>query len=70
MFFENSKIPFLVKFSHKISLFSTDIQTFDKNVNLSKQNPEAKTISFSPSPSLKYLDFYDVSKNSEYINTF
>ena len=34
-----------------------------------KQTRKQK-ISFSPSPSLKYLDFYDVSKNSEHINTF
>ncbi len=43
--------------------------TFDKNVNLSKTNPEAENF-FLVSPSLKYLDFYDVPKNSEHINTF
>ncbi len=34
-----------------------------------KQTRKQK-ISFLPSPSLKHLDFYDVSKNSEHINTF
>ena len=29
-------------FTRKFPLFSTDIQTFDKNVNLSKANPEAE----------------------------
>ena len=35
-----------------------------------RNKPGSKENSFLPSPSLKYLDFYDVSKNSEHINTF
>jgi len=69
MFFENSKIPFLVKLSHKIFPLFNRFSIFDKNVNLSKANPEAENF-FLVFPSLKYLDFYDVSKNSEHINTF
>jgi hypothetical protein len=56
-------------FTQKVSPLFNRFSIFDKNVNLSKANPEAE-ISFLPSPSLKYLDFYDVSKNSEHINTF
>ncbi len=69
MFFEIQRCLFLWNFHTKCSLFSTDFQTFDKNVNLSKTNPEAENF-FLAFPSLKYLDFYDVSKNSEHINTF
>ncbi len=69
MFFENSKIPFLVKLSHQIFPLFNRFSIFDKNVNLSKANPEAENF-FFVFPSLKYLDFYDVSKNSEHINTF
>jgi len=60
--------PF-VKFSHKLCPLFNRFSTFDKNVNLSKANPEAKFF-FLAFPSLKYLDFYDVSKNSEHIKTF
>ena len=35
-----------------------------------RNKPGSKENSFLPSPSLKYLDFYDVSKNSEHIKTF
>lgn len=69
MFFENSKIPFLVKFSHKRSpLFSTDFQFSTRMLIFRKQTRKQKI--FLAFPSLKYLDFYDVSKNSEHINTF
>ncbi len=63
------KMSFLVKLSHKIFPLFNRFSTFDKNVNLSKANPEAENF-FLAFPSLKYLDFYDVSKNSEHINTF
>jgi len=60
----------LVKFSHKIFPLFNRISIFDKNVNLSKANPEAER-PFLDLPLAKYLDFfYDVSKNSEHINTF
>ena len=35
-----------------------------------KTNSEAQRIFFSCFPLAKYLDFYDVPKNSEHINTF
>ncbi len=63
------KMSFLVKLSHKIFPLFNRFSTFDKNVNLSKTNPEAKKF-LSCFPLAKYLDFYDVSKNSEHINTF
>ena len=69
MFFENSQIPFLWNLHTKISSLFNRFSIFDKNVNLSKANPEAENL-FLAFPSLKYLDFYDVSKNSEHINTF
>jgi len=50
-------------------LFSTDSQFSTRMLIFRKQTRKQK-ISFLPSPSLKYLDFYDVSKNSEHINTF
>ena len=60
----------LVKFSHKFSPLFNRFSTFDKNVNLPKANPEAEN-PFLDLPLAKYLDFfYDVSKNSEHINTF
>jgi len=60
----------LVKLSHKFSPLFNRFSTFDKNVNLSKANPEAEK-PFLDLPLAKYLDFfYDVSKNSEHINTF
>jgi hypothetical protein len=43
-------------FTQRFPLFSTDFQTFDKNVNLSKINPEAKKF-LSCLPLAKYLDF-------------
>ena len=60
---------FLWNFHTKFSLFSTDFQFSTRMLIFRKQTRKQK-ISFSPSPSLKYLDFYDVSKNSEHINTF
>jgi hypothetical protein len=36
------KMPLLVKFSHKFSPLFNRFSTFDKNVNLSKANPEAE----------------------------
>ncbi len=60
---------FLWNFHTKISPLFNRFSIFDKNVNLSKVNPEAENF-FLVFPSLKYLDFYDVSKNSEHINTF
>jgi len=64
------KMSPLVKFSHKFSPLFNRFSTFDKNVNLSKNKPGSTENFFLVSPSLKYLDFYDVSKNSEHINTF
>jgi hypothetical protein len=64
------KISLPVKISHKFSPLFNRFSTFDKNVNLSKANPEAEN-PFLDLPLAKYLDFfYDVSKNSEHINTF
>ncbi len=63
------KMSFLVKLSHKIFPLFNRFSTLDKNVNLSKTNPEAKKF-FLVSPSLNTSIFYDVSKNSEHINTF
>ncbi len=64
---------FLWKLSHrKFPLFfflSTDFQTFDKNVNPSKQTRKQRK-SLSRLPLAKYLEFFDVPKNSEHINTF
>ena len=60
----------LVKFSHKFSPLFNRFSIFDKNVNLSKNKPGSTENFFLVSPSLKYLDFYDVPKNSEHINTF
>ncbi len=60
---------FFVKFSHKFSPLFKRFSTFDKNVNLSKANSEAENFLLA-FPSLKYLDFHDVSKNSEHIKTF
>jgi hypothetical protein len=60
--------PF-VKFSHNLSPLFNRFSTFDTNVNLSKANPEAKYF-LSCFPLAEYLDFYDVSKNSEHIKTF
>jgi hypothetical protein len=65
----NSKTPSLVKFSHKIFPLFNRFSTFDKNVNLSKANPEAEN-SFLVFPSLNTSIFYDVSKNSEHTKTF
>jgi hypothetical protein len=39
-----------VKFSHKIFPLFNRFSTFDKNVNLSKANPEAEKILFLSSP--------------------
>jgi hypothetical protein len=64
------KMSLFVKFSHKLSPLFNRFSTFDKNVNLSKANPEAKFFFPSCLPLAKYLDFYDVSKNSEHIKTF
>jgi hypothetical protein len=70
MFFENSKTPFSCEiFTQRFPLFSTDFQFSTRMLIFRKQTRKQK-ISFSPFPSLKYLDFYDVSKNSEHINTF
>jgi hypothetical protein len=64
------KMSLLVKFSHKLSPLFNRFSTFNKNVNLSKANPEAKNFLLA-FPSLIYLDFfYDASKNSELIKTF
>ena len=58
-----------VNFSRKILPLFNRISIFDKNVNLSKNKPGSRNI-LSRLPLAKYLDFYDVSKNSEHINTF
>ncbi len=64
------KISLPVKFSHKFSPLFNRFSIFDKNVNLSKANPEAENF-LSCLPLAKYLDFFnDVSQNSEHINTF
>ena len=47
----------LVKFSHKFSPLFNRFSTFDKNVNLSKANPEAEN-PFLDLPLAKYLDFF------------
>ena len=63
-------MSFLVKLSHKFFPLFNRFSTFHKKVNLSKANPEAEN-PFLDLPLAKYLDFfYDVSKNSEHINTF
>ncbi len=51
------------------SFFSNRLSTFDKNVNLSKINPETEEF-FLVFPSLNTSIFYDVSQNSEHIKTF
>ena len=51
-------------------LFSTDFQLSTRMLIFRKKtNPEAEKTS-SCLPLAKYLDFYDVSKNSEHIKTF
>jgi hypothetical protein len=56
-------------FTQRFPLFSTDFR-FSTRMLIFRKQTRKQRISFSPSPSLKYLDFYDVSKNSEHINTF
>ena len=63
------KMSPLVNVSHKLSPLFNRFSTFDKNVNLSKTNPEAEKF-FLVFPSLNTSIFYDVSKNSENIKTF
>ncbi len=57
-----------MKSSHKIFPLFNRLSNFRKNVNF-ETNPEAEN-PFLVFPSLKYLDFHDVSKNSEHINIF
>jgi hypothetical protein len=69
MFFENSKIPFLVKFSHKISPLFNRFSIFDKNVNLSKANPEAENF-FLVFPSLNTSIFTTYLKIASTLTPF
>jgi hypothetical protein len=67
----NSKIPFPVKFSHrKFPLFSTDIQTFDKNVNLSKQTRKQRKVFFLVFPSLNTSNFTTYPKIASTLTPF
>jgi len=63
------KISLPAKFTHKLPPLFNRFSTFNKNVNLSKAKPGSIEI-LSCFPLAKYLDFYDVSKNSEHINIF
>jgi hypothetical protein len=71
--FLKSKMSSLVKtFTRNFPLFSTDSQLSTRMLIFRKQTRKQR-IFFSLSPCLplaKYLDFYDVSKNSEHIKTF
>ncbi len=62
------KMSFLVKFPHKFPLFSTDFQLSSRMLIFRKQTRKQRFPSCLPLA--KYLDFYDVSKNSELIKTF
>ncbi len=53
------KMPLLVKFSHKLSPLFNRFSTFDKNVNLSKANPEAENfLLVFPSPNTSIFTTY------------
>jgi len=70
-FLENSRCLLLWNSHTNFPPLFNRFSIFDKNVNLSKTNPEAKRIFFLVFPSLNTsIFFYDVSKNSEHINTF
>ncbi len=62
-------MSFLVKFSHKTFPLFNRFSTFDRNVKSLESKPGSRKF-LSCLPLAKYLDFYDVSKNSEHINTF
>ena len=67
----NPKTPFLVKFSHrKFPLFSTDIQTFDKNVNLSKQTRKQRKSLLLVFPSLNTSNFTTYLKIASTLTPF
>ncbi len=57
-------------FTQRFPLFFQPIFNFQQRMLIFRNKPGSIEISFLPSPSLKYLDFYDVSENSEHINTF
>ena len=56
-------------FTQRFPLFSTDSQLSTRMLIFRKQTRKQKNL-FLAFPSLKYLDSYDVSKNSEHIKTF
>ncbi len=60
---------FFVKRSHKIFPLFNRFSIFDKNVNLSKVNPEAENF-FLAFPSLKYLDFTTYPKIASTLTPF
>jgi len=67
--FLKSKMPLLVNFSLKFSPLFNRFSTFDKNVNLSKANPEAEN-SFLAFPSLNTSIFTTYPKIASTLTPF
>ena len=66
----NSKRALLVKFSHKDFPSFQPTFNFRQRMLIFRNKPGSRRKILSCLPLAKYLDFYDVSKNSEHINTF
>ncbi len=64
------KMSFLVKLSHRIFPLFNRFSIFDKNVNLSKTNPEAKRIFFLVFPSLNTSIFSTYPKIASTLRPF
>ena len=57
-------------FTQKISPLFNRYSNFRQRMLIFRNKPGSKEKSFSRLPLAEYLEFYDVSKNSEHINTF